>query len=680
MKKTPDFLAIGVILVPLVLAGCSSCHHHVNAMDAGPDSGSDGGLDAGPDAGLDAGIIPDPVTSLTVAPANQQLDTDASSSTPASLTFTVIAQTLSGKTLTPTGVWSFDASNIAHIDQAGVLQTTNSAGGTSAVHFRSGTLSGSTALTVTLHTKDNSGQSLNPGDSVKSAFKNPTGGADPLLNLLYPYDKTVFPKGLPSPLVQWNGGASGDIFWIRAFNNTFTFDVYLNYASVAAPSPAYTFPSDVWQKLNDSVSGPITFSLQRYSGGAAYQPLTESWTIASASIKGTIYYTQLLTGQTNVMRIKPGGTAETFLSNTETCTACHSVSANGQRIVAGLNGGDSQWAVWDTSTGNRLYRSSEPSGFQVISPDGNYVLYGHWRTGDFKSSGALTLSSATDSRPLAQLSLPNPQQGYPGHPVWSNDNQKIAFSVRSEDDGLLFFHSSLWLTNVTLPPAAPGFADVRKIVDFSNSSLPVATYPSFSPDSSWIAYMRSNSSRTGVGANGLFNGQPTSGELWLTSLDGANQVRLDAANGNGNQSFGPTFHPKQIGDYYWLAFFSQRPYGHQAFSGNRQIWLAAVDAKPLSASTHLDPSHPAIYLTGQNQTSTNERPQFTLNACGLSGQSCEISSDCCGALFCGSADGGQSCQSNSVSCSPLGNSCNSDQDCCSGLPCAFGTCGSSPIN
>ncbi|MBX3190724.1 MAG: PD40 domain-containing protein [Labilithrix sp.] len=652
-------VAIGVTTAAQV-AGCGSDP----TVTDNPDNG-DAGDEVGPppDFGNTDGATTQ-FASIVISPADAVITVDLDQKTPTT-DFTAKGIRADGTEVAiPSGAWNFNRIDAAAFE-ANKLVPTGFIGGKGEVTFKFNGQGAKTTATLKLRVR----AGTTPDAAILAKLAAAT-TPDPAMALLYPYDGTVFPRGLPSPVIQWNGGGAADLYKIEAQSESFD---YVEYATVPPPSRHNlpTVPASIWSKLTDSTAGDVAFSVQRYDGVNAYVAKKQKWTIAPANLKGTIYYTQL-GGSTRVQKIKPGQTTQdAVVPSTNTCVACHSVSKDGRRIVASLDGGESPWAVYDAETGAELYRSTQPSGFQAISPTGSHVLWRHWNNGAFGSEGQLRLSTSTSDAVLATL-VPGVAGAFPGHPVWSPDGKKIAFSMRTAGDGLNITASTVWITDVNLAASPPTFTGTKKIID-PNPTYAVVTYPTFSPDSAWIGFMRANQSRSdGAGA----------GELWISTADGATQIRLDRADGvpdvsmTPNVSWGPSFHPVAAGGYFWLAFFTERPYGNTFNGTNKQIWLAAVDASPKAGK---DPSHPAIYITGQDTTTTNERPQFTVDPCKPLGQSCENGYDCCDG-YCRMGDGGLVCQNKGNECSQSGDACKVDADCCTGLKCIGGFCTTPPPN
>jgi hypothetical protein len=588
---------------------------------------------------------------------------------PAAIPFTATGKTQGGEDKPVSGSWSYDRFDVGSIDAAtGAFTATGLVGGTGTVTFKSGELVATTTATVKLsYTSDPVGVP----DAVKVAF-DVASEADPALSVVYPYDQTVFPRGLAGPTIQWNGGGAGDVYRVRVTAETFEL---VAWASAAPPS-RFDFPKapdDTWRKLTDSTAGAVTVEVQRHDGAKAYLPKSMTWTIAPANLAGTIYYWEVNNG--NVVRLKPGDTApENFLQKPPgvTCVACHSVSKDGSRIVASFHGGYSPWGTFAAADGASLFASNDSSGFQAISPDGAYVLWRHWSDGGFNSTGYLSLSPYNTTAELAKLS---PGSGAPAHPAWSGDGQKVAFSVRTDGNGLDFTQSTLWVTDVDL--VNYGFSGTQMIVA-NDAARPTVTFPTWSPDSKWIAFERATQARS----------RGAQSSIWLTSPDGLTQVPLDAANGagalSGEQlaaSYEPTFNPVSVGGYFWLVIVSERVYGNTLTDTNpgtrhKQLWVSAVDANP---SAGADPSHPAFWLPGQELNNQNMRGEWALSPCKQIGESCQAGFDCCDGFCHEDESGAPVCSDQPGGCSSIGEACTTAADCCDPeAVCTGGFCAEKP--
>jgi hypothetical protein len=593
------------------------------------------------------------VVDLRIEPANAVIEV-VDGVIPDEYDFTAIATNNQGteNQVDASGVWTFDRLDIAALDPAiGGLTATGLLGGIGTLSFGYEGLEAQAEVTVKLE------YTLEPEpiDPVAKAALDGAAGVDPAVSLLYPYNFTVFPRGLRGPTVQWNGGNDADVYKLHVVSPGFELDWY-----GAVPNPSRwdfpAMPADLWLKLTDSTEGDLTFELRRYDGNAAYTSGTQFWSIAPANLAGTIYYWAV--NQGDVLRIQPGAAApEQFIQKPPgvECVACHSVSRDGTTIVASQNGGPSPWATFN-SDGTAIYSTAEASGFQAISPDGQWVLWGQSNGNFLAQPSWMVLSPQNALDVSAQMFQAT---GWPVHPAWSNDGTKIAYGVRSDGNWLDFNNSTLWVVDVDTN--IPAFSNPMQIVA-NDPGRPTVSYPTWSPDDQWLAFGRATQART----------RGAAGELWLVHPDGTNATRLDLANGFGHipdaetaENYEPTFVPVASGGYFWLVFVSERQYGNtltnqDPVTRTKQLWVTAVNINPQPGQ---DPSHPAFWLPGQELDNNNMRGYAALNECKEIGETCEAGYDCCSG-FCVEIDGAFVCDDDTPMCSPNNSACVVDEDCC----------------
>src|SRR5262249_6088138 len=131
---------------------------------------------------------------------------------------------------------------------------------------------------------DSNPNMLNPQDTTTVM----TGGPDPQFKFLYPYDKTVFPRGLAPPTLQFagNNGTRAAYLTITAphFN-------YQQYSKWTDPLQV-TMPPEIWKglTLTAGVKDAVNVSVSKLAGNTGSGPVKQSWLIAPASINGVIYY------------------------------------------------------------------------------------------------------------------------------------------------------------------------------------------------------------------------------------------------------------------------------------------------------------------------------------------------------------------------------------------------------
>jgi hypothetical protein len=253
------------------------------------------------------------------------------------------------------------------------------------------------APSVTSSTTPQSIDACSTGSAATSAQAQALqkGGSAGSLRFLYPYDGTLFPRGLLPPTIMWDGG-SADVLYVHIKSALF------EYKGCVKPTAdgQFVLPASVWSAAEahtQSGADPFALELTILKGSTVTGPVKETIFIAPATLKGTIYYNSyssklvgaLASGSTPgfgvgsgaVLRIQPGKSADVFLGN-QGCTGCHAVSANGQRMVAdaiiGLQG--ETFKLTPTTGPDPMPTITAAPGptFVGLTPDGLlYVANGH---------------------------------------------------------------------------------------------------------------------------------------------------------------------------------------------------------------------------------------------------------------------------------------------------------------
>lgn len=550
------------------------------------------------------------LTSIEVQPADATVAVDNGAATPVS--YTAIGHYSDGHAA-PLGDAAFglDAPGMLLGTMAdGQFTASGTAAGSGQVTAQSGGVAGSTHVTVTVHALhvDPNAPSDAPG---KFGGMPATGPASPTID--YPLDGALMPFTVKAPDVQWEGaGAAGDLYRVRASAGGAAVE------SILAVGAGFTFDwqpaaSDWTLLVNSAGSQPIVITVDHWdaaSGAQASAPVRVN--VAQADVRGVIYYWDL--GEGKMQRIDDAGRSLAIpkppvspSDATNRCVACHVISHDGRYLAAELWGGSQPGAVFDLSDPNVQTADPAPtlatvgsyvSLFSTFNPDASRLLIN-------KDTG-LALIDPKNGMSVMPMGTPLPT-AHAAHPSWSPDGTLIAYV--DHIDGT-------WAVDYTtgdlsvIPVTAPDTFGAPKVIVSSSTGDPAfeaPSWPTFTPDSQWIAYAAGVNSRGRNTDAGTMKEVVYPGALFLVGRDGGTPARLDQACGAQRNCYLPNFSPYDSGGYFWLVFYSLRDYGNaQAGSKGtqrRQMWVTAIDKSKLGSGG--DPSSVPYWLPGQDAKTEN---------------------------------------------------------------------------
>ena len=546
----------------------------------------------------------------------------------------------------------------------------------------------------------------NPAGIDAAATQALMKGGSGAVKMLYPYDATVFPRGLIAPTLMWDG-PNADLVYVHLHSSLF------DYKGCFKPSGAnqLQLPQKIWDQAAERTGGasdPFLLEVTTSSGGTASGPASQHFVVAKATLKGSIYYTSYTTRLLNgglpgsggaVLRIVPGQTAAVFLGQSG-CTGCHSVSANGTRLVS-LNlaaiilGGGATYALTPGGAANppALAANAPETSFTGIYPDGSfYVTNAHQGGVGPRAGGPGAIGAANASVYDTQTGAAIAGTGIPQTamtPSFSSDGTVVAFTDYAIDSGR-------GIATMAFDGQAKKATGYKQV--FKTTSPNYAAWPFVLPDDKGIVCAIGPTADFSGGGVGLSGGNLTAlapaSDLFLIDAASGTSTLLaramgfntvqDASSNTTYLPFGaaeethhnyyPTVSPVAAGGYFWVFFDSYRHYGNLGVQ--RQLWATAVDVSA-DGTYKTDPSHPPFYVTGQELGTGNHRAFTALDPCKKDGDSCTTGIDCCNGFCtdgkCGPPrpppEGGPRCAGTDESCAG-GIACCDPRD-----RCIAGHCG-----
>jgi hypothetical protein len=414
------------------------------------------------------------------------------------------------------------------------------------------------------------------------------------LVFLYPYDKTIWPRGMLAPLLMWSW-SMGDadaiqvslVSTTKSFSWTGTFAKPAILATTGGKFIRMPIPQDIWDAATNTASGPsdqLTVSLTVALNGQAYGPVSETWTVAPARLTGTVYYNSYGThfvknwvspdGAGNpvgaaILGVKSGDTGPTLIvgqdsplgsngipTNDTGCRVCHVVASKGRWLLTQSeqgNPGDGLSYLYDLSQAN-VPASSVALATQgtfawaALTGDGSYALTN--TVNPSSSNPAIGQSTSTfwnfipTQPPLMMSPTTMPVlstiNGLPaglsaGYPAYAPDDKMIAFvdatANTSNLDGPI---------EIAAYDATTQTFGTPTMVQAPMTGQRVG-YPVFLPDDSGVIF--ETEVRASCGDTVMVTRNGARSNLWWAST-GANPMPVELAtlNGDGYLPTGPYNH------------------------------------------------------------------------------------------------------------------------------------------
>jgi hypothetical protein len=612
------------------------------------------------------------VTSLTIEPQNPEIDVTIANGAIASVTLAGDGGAASPLTFTALGnggssvpaTWAFDRGELGMMSAAGAFMPGTTYAGQGTVTAAYGRIVATTTLTVKITSTQNGGPGGAPSDAGADADAGDAGDAGALLNLggnngvggnllggpvdpttlarltgpgtapsspqqlgwLYPYDKTVWPRGILAPLLQWQTTANVTAVSIHISETNFAFTgTYAGAGLVNDP-----IEQGAWAQATGSNGGePLVVELRVDDGVTTYGPITESWTIANGVLQGTVYYNSynsaiinggLLNGQQvgAVLSIAPGaiGPQLAVASTNTACYVCHTVSADGSTILMqgpGIRNQDpptlDQTSAYSLADGGTLVThyadygnaNQDKPDWGALYPDGTMFVAN-------SRDGFHAYPGNSDLFPTATAGNgPLPSTGFTGQvtqavtPAFSPDGRLLAFSFfggQGVDGGiqpsagqtlaLMHFDCGAATGSVTCTGNSYAFSGLTLLDSEPNRWL---GWPSFLPGDEGVVYQTTLVPPNGGGGSNLYTWNGAEAQITWANVPAtgasAQQVMLGQLNGftapgvsylptgpnhgmdsttgqplDSELNYEPTVNPIATGGYNWVVFTSRRAYGN----------------------------------------------------------------------------------------------------------------------
>ena len=481
--------------------------------------------------------------------------------------------------------------------------------------------------------------------TTKSAFDAATADPNPANapSLEYPEDGSVLPGNLPAVEAQWSLASDNATYRLRV-TSAGVLDLAF-YTTVRE----LEFPEANWKAMAKSApDADIELTVEGLGGGMVRKSQPRTLVLSGDHIDESVLYVWVTSkGAFAVIDVinqleVPLPNDSPALGPGQPCSGCHRVSRDGKRFSYSFN--STQFQI-----GTLAYDEATKSFKTKIAPTaGVRGTYAAFNPKESTQRPAMLLSVPDDVPQNAagnvtlKLVDPDDNQVVPsnidqtiaaipggvGHhslmPDWSSSGDTVVFTaypgdkhfVREVGDDVTL--GSLVEASVSYDGTAKSFTfGAPKVLVQTPDSDPDTgqnnVLPAISPDGSGVAFTRASGWWSIKTQQTLVN---LSGRIAVVRRSDGTVFELAAgSSGPGKvwSSTWPQWAPAIGSRYMWLAFASERPYGHRLTAASaenaqcglvqgqkqcKHIWIMAVDKNQLAAG-NLDPSRAPFWVPGQ---------------------------------------------------------------------------------
>jgi hypothetical protein len=525
------------------------------------------------------------LVSLEVTPADATIGIAELAPPYHTLQYSAIGHFADGTTtdLTNAVTWAIDRDLLGTVDERGLLTTSNESAGYGTIAARVRGLQATASVRIMIDATIIDATFPPPGAGLFAPPK-PTVTNDPTRSpaLLYPSDGTYMPQQIASTLFQLSPGSGNNAFRI-------TFETPLMRLRVETGADRWR-ADGATQRLIAASAGvdAMAVTVEATAPGSPIYAAPPASLGFSDLSDAPIYFWSASTN--GIMR---GGvdvaTSSKLYPSNGTCVGCHSISRDGERLALGVDDGNAttfQLSTISVVTQQPIIPAmpNRRTGWAAYSPDGTRIVVAN--------DGALAEYNAQTGASLGAIALPAGR--YATHPDWSPDGKSLAIAYTS----LAPTNMDVRASSIAVLTYTNGTWGAPQVV-VAGSATSNSYFPRWSPDGSYIAFVRATTASRGAPSADLMLVAAAGGPL--TALARANH-RVGATDVPDVANTMPTWGPR-VGTRLWLAFTSSRPYGKVLAGGLPQIWITSLDLTQPG-----DPTTPAFWLPCQDVTVLNNNP------------------------------------------------------------------------